>query len=322
MLRGRAFGRELGRLADLLGERGRDPAEVAGEKAGEPVAPRVVEHPQQHAELDAVGMRLDLARLGRQLLDRPRVLAGLAVRRAVDELHVRVGDGRLLEELVHRGAALLVAPLDLEGHLGAALVRPSRSSCSRRSGARSSWCRSAPRSSGRRPRAGARGDLHRLAGGDLGVHAGGGDADALLAPAHAQAMELRAVEELGEDGRDLLADDAGAVVDDGDAEAGGLAGRRRRRAVARRDFQRDDHLGQDAGFLGGVERVVDGFLDAGEEGLARIVEAEEVAVLGEELGDGDLPLAGAHLGGGRRRPFGVAGGAAGGALAIAMAMPH
>ena len=61
------------------------------------------------------------------------------------------------------------------------------------------------------------------------------------------------------------------------------------------DLQRDDDVGQDAGFLGRVERVVDGFLDAGEERLPRIVEAEQVAVLGEELGDGDLPLAGAHL---------------------------
>jgi hypothetical protein len=121
-------------------------------------------------------------------------------------------------------------------------------------------------------------------------------------PAHAEAVELRAVEQLGEDGRDLLAHDPGAVVDHGDPEARGLAGRGWRGAVARRDLQRDDHLRQDPGFLGGVERVVHRFLHAREEGLARIVEAEEMTVLGEELGDRDLPLSGAHLGRGRARP--------------------
>src|SRR5216683_4661885 len=53
--------REPGGLADLLGHRGRDPAEVPREEPGERVAPGVVEHAQQDAELDAVGMRLDLA---------------------------------------------------------------------------------------------------------------------------------------------------------------------------------------------------------------------------------------------------------------------
>src|SRR5262249_3002284 len=123
------------------------------------------------------------------------------------------------------------------------------------------------------------------------------DADALLAAAHAQAVELRPVEELGEDGRDLLADDAGTVVAHRDAEARGLAGRRRR-PVARRDREGGHHVGHGARPLGGVEGVVHRFLHAGEERLARIVEAEEMAVLGEELGDGDLALARAHLGGG------------------------
>ena len=56
------------------GQPGGDPAEVAREEPRERVALGVVEHRQQHAELDAVGMRLDLARLGRQLVDRPRIL--------------------------------------------------------------------------------------------------------------------------------------------------------------------------------------------------------------------------------------------------------
>src|SRR6266404_4675067 len=61
-------GRELGGLADLRRDRGRDPAEVAGQEPGERVAAGVVEHPQEDAELDAVRMRLDLAGLGQQLV--------------------------------------------------------------------------------------------------------------------------------------------------------------------------------------------------------------------------------------------------------------
>jgi hypothetical protein len=259
-----------------------------------------VQHPQQHPELDAVGMRLDLARRGRQLVDGARVLPRLALRGVVDQLHVRVGDGHLLEELVHRGAALLVAALDLERHLGAARVLPVDLLALEdarlvllgvdlhlevvRGG----------------PRPGARDDLHRLAGGQLRVHAGGRDADALLAPAHAQPVELRAVEQLGEDRRDLVPHDAGAVVGHRDPEARGLAGRGRRLPVAGRDREGDHHLGEDARLLGGVQGVVDRFLDAGQQGLARVVEAQQVPVLGEELGDGDLPLARAHLDGGWR----------------------
>jgi hypothetical protein len=41
---------------------------------------------------------------------------------------------------------------------------------------------------GLRPGAGL--DHHRLAGGDQAVHAGGGDADALLAAGHLEAVEL------------------------------------------------------------------------------------------------------------------------------------
>ena len=40
--------------------------------------------------------------------------------------------------------------------------------------------------------------------------------------------------------------------------------------------------------------VVDGFLDRGEQRLAGVVEAQQVAVLGEELADGNIALAGGH----------------------------
>ena len=67
-------------------------------------------------------------------------------------------------------------------------------------------------------------------------------------------------------------------------------------------FDVDPDLGQDAGLFAGVERVVDRFLDGGQQGLARIVEAQQVAVLGEELADRDIALAGGHGLGRRAAP--------------------
>src|SRR5262249_6892281 len=98
------------------------------------------------------------------------------------------------------------------------------------------------------------------------------------------------------------------MVGDRDAEAAGLARRRRRTAVGG-DLQLDDDVRKDPGLLAGVERVVDGFLHAGQQGLARIVEAEEVPILGEELRDGDLALPGSHLDG---RDWGLGCGSGGG----------
>ena len=72
----------------------------------------------------------------------------------------------------------------------------------------------------------------------------------------------------------------------------------------------DPDLRQDAGLFAGVQRVVDGLLDGGQQGLARVVEAQQVAVLGEELADRDVALAGGHRLGGR--PATAAGLAVGG----------
>jgi hypothetical protein len=74
-----------------------------------------------------------------------------------------------------------------------------------------------------------------------------------------------------------------------------LTGRRESVSV-RRHLELDDDFGQNPRFLAGVERVIDGFLDAREQRFSRVVEAEQVAVLGKEFGDGDLPLAGSHFG--------------------------
>ena len=128
-----------------------------------------------------------------------------------------------------------------------------------------------------------RDDLDRLAGRQHAVHAGRADADALLPAAHPQAVEFRAVEQLAEDLGDLVFDDARSVVLHADLVAVG-AGR----------FDVDPDFGQDAGLFAGVERVVDRLFDGGQQGLARIVEAEQMPVLGEELADRNIALAGGH----------------------------
>src|SRR6266852_250959 len=78
----------------------------------------VLEHLEQHPELDPVRMRLDLARRGRELLVRPGMLLRFALRGEVRQLDVRIRDDRLLDVLVDRGTPLLVPALDLHGHLG------------------------------------------------------------------------------------------------------------------------------------------------------------------------------------------------------------
>src|SRR5262249_42181299 len=157
--------------------------------------------------------------------------------------------------LLDRGASLLVAPLDLEGNLRPARGLPG-----------DLLLLEDPRLvllgvdldleevRGRSP-TGARDDLHGLARRELAVHAGRRDADALLPPAHPQAMELGSVEELREDRRDLLAHDPGPVVGDRDAEAARLTGGRRGVPVAPGGLELDDHVGEDAGLLARVQRV-------------------------------------------------------------------
>jgi hypothetical protein len=158
-------------------------------------------------------VRLDFTRLWRQLLDRPGIFFGFSLRGVVDELDVRIGNGNLLEILVHRGPPLLVAAFDFEGHLGSAMVLPI-----------DLFSLENPRLVllgidldfevvSRRPRARARDNLHRFADCQLRIHAGSRYADALLSAAHAQPVEFGPVEKLGEYRRDLLADDAGAVID-------------------------------------------------------------------------------------------------------------
>ena len=60
-------------------------------------------------------------------------------------------------------------------------------------------------------------------------------------------------------------------------------------------FQLDGDIRQNAGLLTGIQGVIHGFFDAGEQRLARVVEAEQMPVLGEEFGNGNFPLPRTHF---------------------------
>jgi hypothetical protein len=225
----------------------------------------VLEHLHQHAQLHAVRVRLDLARRRGQFRDAaiegapppasgraaPSAPAGSAAarrllrqqRHPVVQAQVRIDDGALLEELVHRQPAADVGRLHLDRHARAVRRRGRRlvpggggnSGASRVSSSfriaglflrvsiwTSMWCAALPRAVRERMRV-------ACAGGELAVHARGADADALLAARHAQPVEFGAVEQLGEDARNLRADDAGPVVGHGDAEPRRRGLRRSRR---------------------------------------------------------------------------------------------
>ncbi len=152
---------------------------------------------------------------------------------------MRIGDGRLLQVLVDAAAAADELGFEFDGHPGAVrLVDPLDAMLFDVVGALfagrnvDSFPFAVEDSGlvllgvdldfvvvGRFPGRDFRDDFDRLAGGLHAVHAGGADADALLAATLAQAVELGAVEQLAEDQRDLLLEDAGAVVLDADLVA-------------------------------------------------------------------------------------------------------
>src|SRR4029450_810610 len=135
---------------------------------------------------------------------------GLAFRRVIRQLDVRVGDDRLLDVLVDGGAALLVAALDLHGDLRPAGRFPLDLLLLENQRLVLLGVDLDFEEMRGRPRAGARDDLDGLAGRELAVHAGGRDADALLTAPHAKPAETGAVEELGEDRRGMAPGGSGA----------------------------------------------------------------------------------------------------------------
>ena len=302
--------RKLRRVAELSGDPGGDAREGAGEELGQRQLGVFLEHRHEATELDAIGMRFDLLRLRWQFVRRSLEDPLRAVGPLEMDAAMGIGDRRLLEILLDAAAATLELRLHLDRHARAVIDRvaevvdghPLDVMLGHQVG-----CRLAGRKIdsfplavedlrlvgfrvdpqlvvvGRLLEGGLRDDLHRLAGREHAVHPGGRDPDPLLAAAHPQAVELRAVEELAEDQRDLLAHDPRAVVLHPHAEArGGVAHR----------LNVDPDLGKDARFLAGIERVVDRFLDAREERLAGRIEPEQMAVLREELAHRDVALAG------------------------------
>ena len=322
---GRRPRRKLRAVADPLRRAVRHPRERLREELREGQLGLLLEHGHQPAELDAVGMRLDLLGFGGQLVARPLQDPLRPVGALEMDPGMRVGDRRLLQVLLDAPAAALELRLHLDRHAGAVVDRlalvvggdPLDRVLLHQLG---------PDLAGRDldplppavedlglvglgvdpqlvvvgviPGAGLGDDLHRLARREHAVHAGGRDADPLLAAAHPQPMKLRAVEELAEDQRDLLADDARAIVLHAHAVA---------RAALPHLLDVDPDLGEDARLLAGVERVVHRLLDAREQRLARRIEAEQVPILGEELAHRDVALPGGERLG--RRP--AAGGGSG-----------
>ena len=130
-----------------------------------------------------------------------------------------------------------------------------------------------------------------LSGRQLAVHSGGGDADALLTATHSETVKLRAVQQFAEDQRNLLFDDARSVVLDADLVPI-LAGL----------FDMHPDFRQDTGLFAGIDGIIDGFFDCGEEGFAWVIESEQMPVLLEELTDGYFLLSLCHSLGARTPP--------------------
>jgi hypothetical protein len=254
-------------------------------------------------------------RCGRSLAERQFILifGGHAGRRDKHDPRVRIGDGRQFQELIHRPAPFAIEAFQLDADAGAGekifAVEKSRIARAGVDGFES--CRRKiigfvvdghlrPVGLGVHRQldvvgiflgAGTGVNHHRLAGGDQAIHPGGADADSLLSAAHLQAVKFAAEEQPPEDIFDLLADDARAVVDDGDAISRRFGCRR---AIRLQILDDDCQIWQYTGVFAGVQRVVDGFLDAGEQRLARVVKAEQMAIFGEKLGYRDILLLPRH----------------------------
>ncbi len=210
-----------------------------------------------------MGVRLDLLRFARKLVRRAGVLLHLALRHLVDELEVRVRDDRLLEVGVDPGAPAAVGPDQLELHPGAVVALPVDGLFLQDVRLVLAGVDAQLDPPGLATLPGLRKDDQGLAGGEHRVKTRSADADPLLAPGLLQPVELRAVEELREDLRNLLLDDAGAVVLDADPVP--ILG----------DFDDvDAERRQDPRLFAGIEGVVDGLFDGREEGLGGVVEPE------------------------------------------------
>ena len=232
-------GGELRDVADLLRRAVRHAGERLREELCECEFRMLLQHRHEATEFDAIGMRLDLLRLRRQVVGGPLQNPLRSIRPLEVKAGMGVGDCRLLEIFLDAAAAALELRLHLDRHAGAVLDRVAlvvlgnpldrvllhQLRAALAGGDVNAFSlavqdlglvglRVDPQFGivGRVLGIDLRDDLHRLAGREHAIHSRGGDADALLTSAHPQPVKLGAVEQLAEDQRDLFADDAGAVV--------------------------------------------------------------------------------------------------------------
>ena len=268
-------------VTDLARDAETDAGKVLLQERADGAALTLLDHLEQDAEFDAVRMRLDLLDFLGQFRGVAQVFGHRAVRLGKRQVDVRVGHRHQLQELRDAALAAPVLAFHRNGDFGAVLFAFPLDCLVTRFRPILRGVDADRVFERQRPLAGFAAHADWLAGGQLAIHAGGADADALLATRLAQPVELAAVEQPTEHVRHLCLDDAGTVV---------LNDHRELLLVGADAFDRDLEVGQDACFFAGIEAVVDGFLDRGQQCLARAVKAEQVAVLGEELADRDLPL--------------------------------
>ena len=216
--RGRAGRKSRGR-EELPRGPGAHPLEVLRQELGEAAALRGLEEVAELAELEAVRVRKGLLRDRGELRARPFERHPRAVGLDQHDARVRVDDRGPAQVLVGRLAAAHVARLDDELDLGAVRRVPERDVL------------------GDHPRLvllgvddelqdvrgllllHLRGDPRRAGRREVGVEDGGGDPDPLLAAGLPVRMKARAVEEPGEDVRDLATEDPGPRVGHRDPKA-------------------------------------------------------------------------------------------------------
>ena len=257
--------------------------ELVDEKLPKGPAGSAAQHMNEPAELDAVGMRLDLLRQRRKHVD-VALEADLFTRRiAIDQRHMRIGDGGLLQIDLDRVRPFLIVALHLHFNSGSVGAVPRRASLSVDIGLVPDRIDRNMKFGGELVSLDAAEDMERLGEGELRIHARSRNSHALLAARLAQFVEFRPVEELAEYARDLGLEDPRPVVLDHDpALAVALA-------HLHSDFRQDRRL------LAGIERIVDGLLDRHDQGLGGRIEAEQMPVLEKELRDGNVALPSSHI---------------------------
>ena len=118
-------------------------------------------------------------------------------------------------------------------------------------------------------------DLGGLAAGELRIKHRRGDADALLAPALAQSMKTRAIKQLGKDARNLLRHNARPVILHDDL------------IIIAAAFYLHKDVRQYPCILAGIQGIVHGLFDAGDQGAGRGVESQNLTVLLKKFSYGD-----------------------------------